>query len=72
MESHSEVEYVKEDGTECEVGILSDFVVRKEDLISAQREDENLKSLWSEAVREGASDDEDVGYYVENEILMRE
>ena len=37
VESHSEVEQVKGDGTECKVGILSTFVMRKENLISTQR-----------------------------------
>ncbi|KAK3870902.1 hypothetical protein Pcinc_023928 [Petrolisthes cinctipes] len=41
VESHIEVRPTKISGADCEAEVLSDFVVEKEDLIPAQKEDED-------------------------------
>ncbi len=45
--------------------------VEKSELIKAQESDESLNSVWNEANRLGEIDNEYVGYYVDNEVLMR-
>ncbi|XP_063841016.1 uncharacterized protein LOC135089382 [Scylla paramamosain] len=54
-----------------QVGPNLDFLVEKNELIKAQESDESLKSAWNEANRLGELDNEYVGYYVNNGVLMR-
>ncbi|XP_063879416.1 uncharacterized protein LOC135110719 [Scylla paramamosain] len=54
-----------------QVGPNLDFLVQKNELIKAQESDESLKSAWNEANRLGELDNEYVGYYVNNGVLMR-
>ncbi len=48
-----------------------DFVVEKNELIKAEESHESMKSIFNEAKRLGELDIEYVGYYVDNEVLMR-